>query len=159
MLKITVENRLSPALAKFSSQLRDRIISAAGVAVQVVIARSVTQFMRDARGEPLKRSPLDNGPLRIVTGRLARGLTGARSGTREPESIYRVESGGGDVKVVFGTSVPYANIHERGGQAGRNLSVTIPGRPYLGPALELESGNVVNLFDLEIQKLADEVGL
>ena len=158
-LRLVVNNKLSPALEKFRGKLQDRIITAAGTAVQLVIARSVTQFMRDAKGEPKRRSPLDGGPLRIVSGRLARSLTGARTGTNQPESIYRVASGAGDVKVTFGSAVPYAAIHEYGGRAGRGLAAVIPGRPYLGPALSIESGEVINLFDLELQKLAREVDL
>lgn len=159
MLRLTVTNKLSPALRKFGSQLNDRVISAAGTAVQLVIARSITDFMRDARGEPKRRSPLDGGPLRIVSGRLARSLTGARTGTSEPESIYRVASGAGSVNVTFGSATPYAAIHEFGGMAGRGHFATIPGRPYLGPALLAEEGEVINLFDVELQKLANEVGL
>lgn len=159
MLRLTVNNQISPALEKFASRIQDRIISAAGVAVQVVIARSVTQFMRDAAGEPARRSPIDKGPLRIVTGRLARSLTGARTGTNEPESIYRIATESGSVQITFGSQTPYAAIHEFGGLAGRGHTASIPGRPYLGPALELESGEVINLFDRELQELAREVGL
>ena len=159
MLRLTVTNKLSPALEKFRTRLQDRIVTAAGTAVQLIIARSVTDYMRDAKGEPLRRSLLDKGPLRIVTGRLVRSLTGARTGTNQPESIYRVATSSGDVNVTFGSSVPYAAIHEFGGQAGRGLAVTIPGRPYLGPTLLAEEGEVINLFDLELQRLANEVDL
>jgi len=41
--------------------------------------------------------------------------------------------------VVVGSAVPYARIHELGGQAGRNKSVTIQARPYLGPALDKQA--------------------
>jgi phage gpG-like protein len=34
--------------------------------------------------------------------------------------------------VAVGTNVPYARIHQLGGQAGRGRKVTIPARPYLG---------------------------
>jgi len=172
MLKLTVTNKLQPAIAKFRSRLQDKIITAMGTAVQVVIGRTVSTYMRDAKDEPARRSPLDKGPLRIVTGRLVRSLTGARTGTNQPESIYRIQSGGGDVTVTFGSVVPYAAIHEYGGTIDRLArsvistratipahTITIPGRPYLGPALNDESDTVVNLFDVEIQELAREVGL
>lgn len=32
---------------------------------------------------------------------------------------------------VIGSNLPYAAIHQLGGQAGKNLSVEIPARPYL----------------------------
>lgn len=37
--------------------------------------------------------------------------------------------------------VRYARIHEFGGRAGRRLTVTIPARPILGPAIE-EAGRL-----------------
>lgn len=40
---------------------------------------------------------------------------------------------GGDLSVV-----PYFRIHELGGKAGVNKSVTIPARPFLGPAAHQE---------------------
>ncbi|MDB4726330.1 hypothetical protein OAF54_02745 [bacterium] len=159
MLKLTVKNDISPALSKFSNQLSDRFITAGGTAVQLILARSLTDFMRDAKGEPKRRSPLDGGPLRIVSGRLARSLTGARTGTNAPESIYRVISTADNVAITFGSAVPYAAIHEYSGMAGRNRGTFIPGRPYLSPALLIEENDVIQLFDREVQALANEVGL
>jgi phage virion morphogenesis protein len=37
-----------------------------------------------------------------------------------------------DFDVHVGSNLPYARIHQLGGQAGRGLKVTIPARPYLG---------------------------
>ena len=34
--------------------------------------------------------------------------------------------------VVRSLPLPYAAIHQQGGQAGRNRAVTVPARPYLG---------------------------
>ncbi len=34
--------------------------------------------------------------------------------------------------VLLGSNLPYARIHQLGGEAGRNHSVTIDARPYLG---------------------------
>lgn len=39
------------------------------------------------------------------------------------------EASWGNIKLVV--DLPYAKIHNEGGQAGRNLSVTIPARPYM----------------------------
>ncbi|MCH8326862.1 MAG: phage virion morphogenesis protein [Bacteroidetes bacterium] len=38
--------------------------------------------------------------------------------------------------ITIGSQLIYANIHEYGGQAGRNLATTIPARPYLNPAIK-----------------------
>ena len=34
--------------------------------------------------------------------------------------------------VAIGSNLPYASIHQLGGEAGRNKAVDIPARPYLG---------------------------
>lgn len=39
---------------------------------------------------------------------------------------------------LIGSNAPYARIHQKGGQAGRNLKVAIPARPYLGISPEAE---------------------
>ena len=36
-----------------------------------------------------------------------------------------------DESVVIGSNLPYAAIHQLGGQAGKNKKVEIPARPYL----------------------------
>lgn len=159
MLKVTVNNEVSPALLKFGSELESRLIEAAGTGWTMIAGRAIGEYMRDAKGEPARRSPGDKGPLRIVTGRLARSLIGARKDGNSPESVYRIQTGSGQVTVTFGSAVPYAAIHEFGGMAGRALSVAIPGRPYLGPSINELSGEVTNVFDVELTKLASELGL
>lgn len=160
MLKVVIDNKVSPALDKYADRLVAVISEGMGDASRVVIGRAIGDYMRDILpGEPKKRSPDDAGPLRIVTGRLARGLTGARKGGENPESIYRFETSPGQYKLTFGTRVPYAAIHEFGGMAGRGHKVRIPGRPYLGPALQDETPTIINLFDQKLQQLAVEVGL
>lgn len=42
------------------------------------------------------------------------------------------------IKLVVGTDVPYAAIHEYGGVTGKNGSVHMPKRPFLHPAFEDE---------------------
>lgn len=160
MLKVVVENNITPALDKYADRLVSVISEGLGDASRLVIGRAIGDYMRDiVPGEPKRRSPDDAGPLRIVTGRLARGLTGARKGGQNPESIYRFETSPGEYRLTFGTRVPYAAIHEFGGMAGRGHKVHIPGRPYLGPALQDETPTIVNLFDQKLQQLATEVGL
>ena len=34
--------------------------------------------------------------------------------------------------VFWGSNLPYAQIHQKGGKAGRGKKVTLPARPYLG---------------------------
>lgn len=160
MLKVVVENNISPALDKYADRLVSVLAEGLGDASRLVVGTAIGEYMRDILpGEPKRRSPTDAGPLRIVTGRLARSLTGARKDGGNPESIYRFQSSPGVYQLTFGSRVPYAAIHEYGGQAGRGHKVRIPGRPYLGPALQEQTGAIVNLFDVKLQALAAEVGL
>lgn len=41
--------------------------------------------------------------------------------------------------LALGSPLPYARIHQLGGQAGRNRKVTIPARPYLGVSKDDEA--------------------
>lgn len=53
--------------------------------------------------------------------------------------------------VTVGTNVDYAAIHEFGGRAGRNHSVTIVSRPYMRPALEVQRrGRAMDILKEEI---------
>ena len=93
-------------------------------------ALATSRFMRDAKGEPRRRSDTDAGPLRIVSTRLARSLVHARYRGRQ-EGIRRVSvSGTRRITLTTGSRVPYAGVHERG-WSERN----IPARPYLAPAI------------------------
>lgn len=49
-------------------------------------------------------------------------------------------------RVVVGSNKIYAAIHQEGGRAGRNQSVELPARPYLGisPTDDLEIGRIVD---------------
>lgn len=159
MIDASVNGDLSGPLGKFLAGLDDALIEAAGDSWNVIVGRSTTQYMRDAKGEGRMRRPDDTGPLRIVSGRLVRSLVGARTGSAGPESIYRVERAAAAVTITFGSRVPYANIHENSGFAGPGRSVFIPGRPYLGPALDDSTGEIINVFDQKLQELAKASGL
>lgn len=74
------------------------------------------------------------GPLRIVSGRLARATRPRGRG-----NVARVEklAGGRRVGLSYGVRldvVPYARIHELGGFAGRGRRTYIRARSYLNPA-------------------------
>jgi len=57
---------------------------------------------------------------------------------------------GGEASVPYVVTLEvdcvYASIHEVGGQAGRNRSVTIPARPYAEPALNKTVKQMVKRF-------------
>lgn len=80
---------------------------------------------------------------------LARGqrntsnLLARRSGTLSRSTIASADSGMSPaspegatvITATWGSAVPYARIHEKGGYAGRGHKAYIPPRPYLAPAL------------------------
>jgi phage gpG-like protein len=58
-----------------------------------------------------------------------------------------VEIGSG---VLSGGRVKYANIHETGGQAGRNRLVTIPARRYLSRSLQSAKPRAIEVIEQQI---------
>lgn len=139
-------------------------------AQQRVAVSATSEYMRDAGKQdavsdgPSFNDRVGQGTLRIMGGRLMRSLTGARTDRASPETISRIDVGPGGARLTFGSAVPYAGIHERGGQipvtdamrryfwarymstedegwkalalgAENNATFDIPARPYLEPAL------------------------
>ena len=84
---------------------------------RVVIAEIRQVFASDGRGRwPARRDNLPH-PLLRKSGRLYRSLTQPGG----PDNIHRQSR----TRLEFGTSVPYADVHERG--SGR-----VPARPVIG---------------------------
>ena len=66
-------------------------------------------------------------------------LLKAASGPNATGNISETKITNGEIVITQGVDlsvIPYARIHEYGGQAGRGLKSTIPARPYIGPAIE-----------------------
>jgi phage gpG-like protein len=160
-------------LSDGARQLLEKIVEAAEEMLRQGASRigaiAVSEYMRDA-GKAAGRGDVTLGPnqtdtLRIVTGRLARSLTGARTDRAAPESINRVRRVTSTaVRLIKGSRVPYAEVHEEGFRGSvdvrphrrtmtqgfgpdsaypQDVVVTrhtrqmdIPARPYLGPATE-----------------------
>ena len=88
--------------------------------------------------------------LGVVTSRLARSIQNKESGFGN-EAIRRVLFMGNNIIAVMGSKVPYAAIHEYGGETGRNLASTIPARPYLNPAVEDSDKWIFNNLKLKLE--------
>lgn len=58
------------------------------------------------------------------------GKTLTKDGLLGNSMTVQLSADGTEVQV--GTNTPYANIHQFGGRAGRNLASLIPARPFLG---------------------------
>lgn len=67
--------------------------------------------------------------LYVNSGKLAASLIKNRRG-----NISKLTLENGRANLEWGSSLPYAAIHEYGGRAGRNLAAAIPARPYINPA-------------------------
>jgi hypothetical protein len=77
--------------------------------------------------------------LQVVTGDLFRAATVYKA----KGNATTIKGGGTMFSFVWGIDldvIPYARIHEFGGQAGRGLKTTIPKRPYITPAFEAFAG-------------------
>ena len=86
-----------------------------------LVTSTIQRFEREQApdGTPWKpsaRAEEEGGQTLTDTGRLRQSIT------------HRVRGDG----VEVGTNVVYGAIHQFGGEAGRNKSVTLPARPYLG---------------------------
>ncbi len=105
------------------------------------------KFPRNTRTGP--------GTLRIVSGDLLRATERGGKG-----NIYKLTNQGGTVSIDYGVDtgiIPYAAIHEYGGNAGRGLKTRIPARPYLRPAFDAfereEWPQVIRRIDNRIRSL------
>jgi len=63
------------------------------------------------------------------------------------ESIRQVTINGKQIEGIIGSKVEYAAIHEFGGKAGKGLSVNIPKRPYLTPAVAETMPDISKMFN------------
>lgn len=115
------------------------------------------------------------GSLRRMTGRLTLSISG-----KSDESIREGQFIGGMFRLVFGSSTPYANVHEQGFSGtvsvpqhtrmitqafGRSISPTsvtvrahsksmrIPKRPYLVPALNDKQDAIANEITRRVYNL------
>jgi phage gpG-like protein len=164
-------------LSDMSADVRQLVESLQEVAAEIlrdaqqrVGTVATSEYMRDAgKQEAVSDGPSFNnragaGTLQVMGGRLARSLTGARTDRAAPETISQIQVGPGGARLTFGSAVPYAGIHERGGQipvteamrgyfwaqymntedegwkalalgAENNSTFDIPARPFLEPAL------------------------
>lgn len=81
--------------------------------------------------------------LRIISGDLFRSFN-----EKDKNTLTEVINKESQNIITIGSQLIYANIHEYGGQAGRNLATTIPARPYLNPAIkEFEEKELKILLD------------
>ena len=105
------------------------------------------KFPRNTRTGP--------GTLRVVSADLLRATEVGGRG-----NIYSLSTLGGIISIDYGVDVnviPYAAIHEYGGNASRGGKTRIAARPYLRPAIEAfereEWPNILSRIDKRIRGL------
>lgn len=113
-----LQTQLKPLYNDFAYQYADEIAA---------LARANMVYATIAE----KRTRNTGDKLRRITGTLFKSL-----GRNDENNIFKIIPNDNGFEILFGSSVPYAAIHEYGGNAGRNRAVTIPKRPYLNPALQ-----------------------
>lgn len=158
-------------MSDFERILRRKTERFADIARTKIGGSATTKYMRDSGAVTPDMQNLGRnrrtgkGSLRIVSGRLARSLTGARTAVvgMNSEGVYSVRQSGTKTTIEYGTKVPYARAHEEGFSGnvqipshtrritqafGRQIepktvqvsahskNMNIPARPYLSPALD-----------------------
>ena len=101
-------------------------------------------------GRSTKAFPVQNNQLTTRSGRLLRSITGARGlNWQGTESSRTIKALGGIVTGVFESEVPYAALHEYGGNIdGRSY----PPRRYAAPAIGDVEEELPRLLREEIAK-------
>lgn len=135
-------------LEAFVQGIKEEMPGIANFARARIGARAGSSYMRDAGVGAGRRAPDDQGPLRIVTGRLFRSLVGARYQGRY-EGILNVKSTTGGFRIEIGSKVRYAAVHERGYPEGG-----IPARPYAVPAAQKEASKITREARKRLSEMA-----
>lgn len=106
--------------------------------LQAELAVDISDNMGDLNKNPVY--PRAGGKtLQVVTGNLLRAATVYKG----RGNVSKTTGGSTSFSFLWGIDldvVPYARIHEFGGNAGRGLKSKIPARPYIGPAMETFTG-------------------
>lgn len=179
-IRLDIDDRdFKDKMNRFASQVTKTLTGAMMLAFQAVGLKSTQEYMTRSHvisgGTGYNIGTAGSSKLNIRSGRLARSLIGGfdfsgGSGGQD-ESIREIQITGNTITGTYGSSVPYANIHEKGGTITGNpylifrigpfwykkRSVTIPARPFLEPALEDSETNIHGIFQSAMEALAFKV--
>ena len=100
------------------------------------LAAYISDHMRAGKNPAPRVARTDNDARLYVN---SGALLKAASVPNATGNISETKITNGEIVITQGVDlsvIPYARIHEYGGQAGRGLKSTIPARPYIGPAIE-----------------------
>lgn len=103
--------------------------------LQTVLAARVSDNYGETNRTPKYPRNPQGATLQLVKGNLFKAATVYKA----KGNVSRTEARGGTYSFVWGIDlgvIPYARIHEYGGQTGRNHAATMPPRPYIGPSIK-----------------------
>jgi phage gpG-like protein len=103
----------------------------------------MNRVVRTAKSDYLSGGGDDR--LKVRTGRLRSSITGT------------VIENGSDLSIQIGTDVPYAPIHEFGGQAGRGGRVHIRARPFLSRSFADEEDGFISRIEGLLQRVSEGI--
>lgn len=130
---MTVDEYVQKVLTKLPSAAADAFDPQR---MQAIVGSRVSEYYGKTNRTPVYPRTDGGKTLQLVTGKLYKAATVYKA----TGNVSAFQSRGqGVYSFVWGIDldvVPYARIHEYGGQAGRNHAATIPARPYIGPALK-----------------------
>lgn len=135
---MTVDDYVQKVLSRLPSAAKDAFDPQR---MQTVVGARVSDFYGETNRTPKYPREPQGTTLQMVSGKLFKAATVYKAAGNA--SQFKAV-GQGVYSFVWGVDldvVPYARIHEFGGQAGRNLAATIPKRPYIGPALKMVQEN------------------
>lgn len=130
---MTVDEYVRGILADLPKQLND-VFSAQ--TMQTAIGADVSDFMEQGRNMTPKYPRKPQGTkLQVVSANLLKAATIYNA----PGNVSRTTVQSSQVTFEWGIDlavIPYARIHEYGGDAGRKLAAYIKPRPYIEPAMK-----------------------
>jgi phage gpG-like protein len=147
---MTVDEYVRGILSDLPRQLKD-VFNAQRL--QTVLAVSISDNYGETNRNPsYPRSPKGN-TLQLVSGNLFKAATVYNAQGNVSRAVVQNAQVTFEWGVDLGV-IPYARIHEYGGQAGRKLAATIPKRPYIGPAFQdFQDKDLPKVIDIFSSKL------
>jgi phage gpG-like protein len=123
--------------------------------MQTALQKDISKNYGKTNRQPVYPRVPAGDTLQLVDGNLFKAATIYRA----KGNVTAYEERGNTYSFVWGIDlnvIPYARIHEYGGQTGRNYAATMPPRPYIGPAMQsFQEGIFPRIIDIMLRKLAE----
>ena len=120
--------------------------------IQNALGRDISEHYGVSNPKP--KYPSKEAKLNYVEGNLFKAATVYKA----KGNVSQFKQAGDTYSFIWGIDldiIPYARIHEYGGQAGRNLMSTIPARPYITPAIkDFETNTLPTIIEIMLRKLS-----